>query len=214
MYTLLRTLLAAYGPQHWWPAQSVEEMMVGAILVQNTAWTQVAQVIAQMQAQQLLSMAAIRQLQEEKLWSVLRPVGFFRVKTRRLKALANCMGRYRDQPERLFQLETIPLRNTLLQVHGIGKETADAIVCYGAHRPLFVVDAYTKRLFYRLGWTAAQASYDEIQDKVQQALPRDVQPLAELHALIVQHAKSHCRARPLCHHCPLSFCPAYGKVIQ
>ncbi|MBF0162616.1 MAG: endonuclease [Magnetococcales bacterium] len=212
MHTLLRTLLAAYGPQHWWPAQSVEEMMVGAILVQNTAWTQVARVIANLQAHQMLSMAAIRSGQEELLWRLLRPVGFFRVKARRLKALAECMARFGDQPERLFQLETDALRNTLLRVHGIGKETADAIVCYGAHRPLFVVDAYTRRLFQRLGWITARASYDEIQDKVQQALPREVQPLAELHALIVQHAKCHCRARPLCGHCPLTFCPHYEKV--
>ncbi|MEO5362978.1 MAG: hypothetical protein H7838_05070 [Magnetococcus sp. DMHC-8] len=208
MRRLFDTLLSAYGPQHWWPAHSIEEMMVGAILVQNTAWTQVIPVIDRLKAHQWLSLAAIRQLPEEDLWTLLRPVGYFRVKTRRLKALAACLQRYDDQPERLFQLDTAALRHTLLQVHGIGKETADAMVCYGARRPLFVVDAYTGRLFHRLGWTTRQASYETIQAMVHRALPEDAHLLGELHALIVQHAKIHCRTRPICVRCPLSFCPA------
>ncbi|MBF0460933.1 MAG: hypothetical protein HQL87_06015 [Magnetococcales bacterium] len=133
------------------------------------------------------------------------------MKTRRLKALANFMGRYEDDPEQLFQLETNLLRDTLLQVHGIGPETADSMICYAAHRPMFVVDAYTKRLFHRLGWLGEKASYATIQTLVHQALPRDAHQLGELHALIVQHAKQHCRAKPVCLSCPLSFCPAYGR---
>ncbi|MEO5341498.1 MAG: hypothetical protein H7837_13450 [Magnetococcus sp. MYC-9] len=212
MQRLFATLLAAYGPQQWWPATSIEEMMVGAILVQNTSWRQVPPVIARLQAQGLLSPAALRRVDDETLWTLLRPVGYFRVKSRRLKALADCMGRYDDRPERLFQLEILPLRNTLLQVHGIGKETADAIVCYGARRPLFVVDAYAKRLLHRLGWLSTEAvSYDVVQALVQQHMPVDADILGELHALIVQHAKHHCRSRPHCSLCPLPFCPTHGR---
>jgi endonuclease-3 related protein len=169
-------------------------------------------VIAALRAQQLLSLAAIRQLPEERLEKLLQPVGFFRVKRRRLQALAEFMAHFNDRPEQLFQMESTRLRQSLLQVHGIGKETADAILCYGAARPLFVVDAYTKRLFQRLGWVGEGAPYDQIQAMVQHALPQDAQILGELHALIVQHAKLHCRARPLCGGCPLSFCPEFNKV--
>ncbi|MBF0401114.1 MAG: hypothetical protein HQL80_11195 [Magnetococcales bacterium] len=212
MRALLDSLFAAYGPQHWWPAQSVEEMMVGAILVQNSSWTQVERVIAQLQLHDLLSLAALRQMPAEQLWPVLRPVGFFRLKTRRLKALADFMAQYDDRPEQLFQQETQRLRQSLLQVNGIGKETADAILCYGARRPLFVVDAYTKRLFYRLGRVAENASYDTIQAMVHQGLPNSAEQLGELHALIVCHGKEHCRARPRCALCPLHFCPAFGRL--
>ena len=211
---LLDTLLAAYGPQQWWPAKSIEEMMVGAVLVQNTAWTQVAKVIEQLERLDLLAFLALRQIPEERLWQVLRPVGFFRVKSRRLKALAQFMADYQDQPDWLFQTETAQLRDLLLQVHGIGKETADAILCYGAGRPLFVVDAYGKRLLHRLGWIGPEASYDEVQSWVQARLPADAVLLGEFHALIVQHAKLHCRVRPLCLSCPLLFCPLYGSVFR
>ena len=211
---LLDVLLAAYGPQQWWPAKSLEEMMVGAVLVQNTAWTQVAKVIVELEALGLLSFLAIAQVPEEKLWQILRPVGFFRVKSRRLKSLARFMADYQGQPERLFQIETAPLRRLLLQVHGIGKETADAMLCYGAGRPLFVVDAYSKRLFHRLGCIDPEASYDAVQTWVQAQLPADAVLLGEFHALIVQHAKQHCRARPLCLTCPLLFCPLYGSSYE
>lgn len=210
---LFDCLLTAYGPQQWWPAESVEEMMIGAILVQNTTWTQTSRVIAQLDAQHSLSMAAIRQMAEELLWQHLRPAGYFRVKTRRLKALANFMLLYHDQTETLFQLPTTELRHLLLQVHGIGKETADSIICYGAKQPIFVVDAYCRRLFQRLGWIAAKASYDEVQTLVHERFPMQAQPLGEFHALIVHHAKEHCQARPVCNHCPVPFCPSQGSLL-
>lgn len=204
---LFDCLLSAYGSQHWWPAKTVEEMMLSAILVQNTTWIQVVKVVAQLESQGCLSMAAIRQIPEERLWDILRPAGYFRIKTRRIKALAVFMADYQDTPDLLFQLETAALREALLQVYGIGKETADSILCYGAQRPLFVVDTYSKRLFYRLGWIGEKASYDEVQQKVQHHFPNDPLQLGEFHALIVQHAKVHCRLKPRCAHCPVLFCP-------
>ena len=212
--TLFDALFSAYGPQHWWPAKHAEEMMVGAILVQNTAWVQVTKVIAQLESQGALSLSVLRQIPEASLWAWLRPVGYFRVKTRRLKALAEFMQDYEDRPEVLFRLETDVLRYRLLQVHGIGKETADSIVCYAAKRPFFVVDAYTQRLFRRFGWVGEKATYDAVQALVHDTCPKDAAWLGELHALIVHHAKTHCRVRPLCGACPVHFCPAYESPLS
>jgi endonuclease-3 related protein len=207
MRRLYDTLFATYGPQHWWPADSLPELMIGAILVQNTAWQQVEQVMHNLKQAECLSLSAIRQLPAASWWQWLRPVGFFRVKYQRLKAFADFMALYDDQPEQLFQPDTQHVRQTLLAVPGIGKETADAILCYGAQRPLFVVDAYAQRLFARLQWCTATAGYDTIQAMVHAALPADWAVLSELHALIVQHGKRHCRKKANCHGCPLHFCP-------
>ncbi|MBF0098405.1 MAG: endonuclease III domain-containing protein [Magnetococcales bacterium] len=211
MRRLYDTLFATYGPQHWWPADSLPELMIGAILVQNTAWQQVEQVIQNLKQADHLSLADIRHLPAETWWHWLRPVGFFRVKYQRLKAFADFMALYDDQPERLFRQETQPLRQTLLAIPGIGKETADAILCYGAQRPIFVVDTYAQRLFARLEWCTATASYDTIQARVHAALPADWVILGELHALIVQHGKNHCRKQAHCPGCPLHFCPAWKR---
>ena len=209
--SLFECLFVAYGPQHWWPAKSVTEMMVGAVLVQNTTWIQVTKVIARLESDGYLSMESLRQIPEEMLWELLRPAGYFRIKTRRIKALAEFMSGFDDLPAILFQLPTNVLRQTLLQVHGIGKETADSIICYGAKRPVFVVDAYSKRLFQRLGWLGLKSSYDEVQTLVQNEFVSDALQLGEFHALIVQHAKEHCRTRPVCDTCPVLFCPAQGS---
>ena len=204
---LHEALFSAYGPQGWWPATTVPEMMVGAVLVQNTAWTQAAKAVAALRAVGGLDFSVLRALPDPELWALIRAAGFFRVKARRLKALAAFMAGLDDRPERLFQLESGPLRAALLGVHGIGKETADSILCYAASRPVFVVDAYTKRLFLRLGWVDARAGYDEMQTLVRTRFAADARQLGEFHALIVRHAKERCRVRPLCAGCPVSFCP-------
>ncbi|MBF0152695.1 MAG: endonuclease [Magnetococcales bacterium] len=207
---LFQQLLAAHGPRHWWPAESTFEMMVGAILVQNTAWTQAHKAVLALAAAGLLHPRSIREAADTTLWELIRPAGYFRVKTRRLQALATFLAHYDDDHTRLFALETELLRKTLLQVHGVGKETADSILCYEAKRPFFIVDTYTKRLFSRLGWTDGQADYDLIQNLVHDALPRDSHILGEFHALIVAHAKAHCRKQPVCAGCPVTGCPFPG----
>ncbi|WP_130473074.1 endonuclease III domain-containing protein [Candidatus Magnetaquicoccus inordinatus] len=214
MYRLFDTLFTAYGPQHWWPADSSEEMMIGAILVQNSSWQQVSSVIQQLRQQQLLSFLLIRQLPAETWWQLLHPVGFFRVKHRRLKALADFMAHFADQPSQLFQSDSQSLRQALLAIPGIGKETADAILCYGAQRPLFVVDKYAQRLFSRLQWCTEITDYDTIQQMVHAALPADAALLGELHALIVQHGKLHCRKQANCPGCPIPFCPAALGIVS
>ncbi|NGZ04731.1 MAG: endonuclease [Magnetococcales bacterium] len=203
---LFDLLLATYGPRHWWPARSVPAMMAGAILVQNTAWTGAAKAVARLEQEGALnSWTGLLATPEPQLWEWIRPAGYFRVKSQRLLALARFMESFGDH-EQLFRLETAPLRTALLGVSGVGKETADSILCYAAKRPVFVVDAYTRRIFGRIGWTDPQADYDTLQQFVMQILPEDVDLLGEMHALLVEHAKTRCRTKPRCSDCPVSFC--------
>ncbi len=207
---LYESLYAAYGPQHWWPAKSVMEMMVGAILVQNTAWTQAAKAVDALAANNLLSADGLLGVDDEILWGLIRPAGYFRVKARRLKSLAAFLAGYDDLGD-LFSLETMELRRRLLRVNGVGKETADSIICYGARQPIFVVDAYTYRLFSRIGWVGEESDYDEMQELVHGSVPMETKLLGEFHALIVRHAKEHCRVRPVCNGCPVEFCQSRNE---
>lgn len=209
---LYHHLYEAYGPQHWWPAKTVMGMMIGAILVQNTAWTQAAKAVDILSDQGALNPETLRTLPDETLWEWVRPAGYFRVKTARLKALARFLEEYDDDLDRLFALDTETLREKLLGVYGIGKETADSILCYGAQRPYFVVDAYTRRLFSRLGWVGEKASYDQMQSIVHGEMARQTDLFGEFHALIVIHAKAHCRVRPGCAGCPVAFCPSHPQT--
>lgn len=181
-------------------------MMVGAVLVQNTSWIQADKAVKQLEQHGVLDFNSLLVMDDQRLGELIRSAGYFRVKTRRLKALAECLHPY-DSPEFFFIKRDALLRQDLLGVKGIGKETADSILCYGAGKPVFVVDAYTKRLFLRLGWVGEKAGYDEMQTLVQEAMPREARQLGEYHALIVQHAKQHCRPRSLCAGCPVVFCP-------
>lgn len=202
-----RRLFDAYGPQHWWPGDTPFEVMVGAILTQNTAWSNVERAIANLRAAHALDGAALLDLPDTHLAELIRPAGYFNVKTRRLKSLC---GYLRAEgvlaaPERLAaQAETAELRRRLLAVHGIGEETADSILLYALDLPSFVVDAYTRRIFGRLGLLTGDESYAAIQAAFHARLPRDRALYNEYHALIVQLGKSACRPRPKCQACPLS----------
>ncbi|MBF0178916.1 MAG: endonuclease [Magnetococcales bacterium] len=210
---LYEALFGAHGPQHWWPAPTVPAMMAGAMLVQNTAWIGAARAVERLGEAGLLdSWSCLLAAPDEQVWELVRPAGYFRVKTVRLKALAAFMEAYGGAHERLFGLETSALRRALLTVAGVGKETADSIVCYAAGRPVFVVDAYTRRIFARLGWVGPKAGYDEMQELIHAHFPGDAHLLGELHALLVRHAKEHCRVRPRCEGCPVGFCPVGGAV--
>ncbi|MBF0159094.1 MAG: endonuclease [Magnetococcales bacterium] len=203
MVGLFRHLLAHYGPQGWWPAQDLFEMVVGAILVQHTSWNQVERCIAALRSHQLLTAHAIRQVEDPLLWQLLRPAGYFRLKTQRLRAMVQFLGGFADDWQQLFRHDTPQLRQLLLQVHGIGPETADCILCYGAGRAVFVADRYSQRLLARLGWLKPESGYRETQNWVQQHFPADSNALGELHALIVRHSKDCCRSQPQCGSCCL-----------
>ena len=207
-------LYRAWGPQGWWPGRTATEMVVGAVLTQNTAWSNVEKALLRLKAARALS---LRKLYEAPLAEVedwVRPAGFYRVKARRVRALAALvMESYQGRLSLLLREEPARLRTFLLGVHGIGPETADSILLYAAGAPYFVVDAYTRRVLSRHGWLHEPASYEAVADLFEVALPREAQLYNEFHALIVRLGKTHCRAKPRCEGCPLnSMLPPGGPV--
>lgn len=203
-------LLNSYGPQGWWPGEDPFEVIVGAILTQRTAWRNVEHAIRGLRASGLLAAAALDGASMERVAEAIRPAGFYNAKAGKLKAFAaHLMREHGGDLERLLARADDALREELLGLHGIGEETADAILVYAAERPSFVIDAYTRRLLTRLGWIAGHESYGELRKLFLDALPGDVEVLGEFHALIVRHGKAHCRADPACGGCPVrSICAA------
>lgn len=197
-------LYDCYGPQHWWPAETPFEVMVGAVLTQNTAWSNVERAIANLQAANCLAPQAIAAAPAEKLGELLRPSGYFNIKARRL---ANFCSWYlaRGGFETLGGLDTKALRHDLLTVNGIGPETADDMLLYAFQRPVFVIDAYTRRIFSRIGAITGVEGYETLRHRFESELGEDVPLFNEYHALIVVHAKERCRKRgPLCEGCCLA----------
>lgn len=213
---LFRTLFAEYGEQHWWPGSGSLEVIVGAILTQRTTWHNAARAIDGLVARGLLSVDGLCSAPIDSVAVAVRPAGCFRSKARKLKAFATrVVERHGGELDGLLALPTHALRQELLGIHGIGPETADAILLYAAGRPVFVVDAYARRLFARLGVLKGDETYDQIQRALMSALPEDVDLLNEFHALIVRHGKERCRSRPVCDGCPLAgLCRhARGEVL-
>jgi endonuclease-3 related protein len=197
-------LFAAYGPQNWWPGESPLEVLIGAVLTQNTSWANVAAAIDRLREADLLDPHALFALPPEQLEELIRPAGYFRVKARRLRNLLELLvGRYDGSLEAMFATGLETLRAELLSVNGIGPETADSILLYAASLPTFVVDAYTYRVFARHGWIDFDADYPTIKDHFESGLDRDVQLYNEYHALLVQVGKRHCRKKARCDGCPL-----------
>ncbi len=197
-------LLNHFGPLFWWPAETPFEVCVGAILTQNTNWSNVEKAITNIKAEGLLFPQALHEVDSERLAEVIRPAGYFNVKSRRLKdfidfLFESCEGNL----DHMFEGEWRDLRKELLKVRGIGPETCDSILLYAGHKPSFVVDAYTKRLFSRLGLLRENEPYEEVRGMFMENLPADVGLYNEYHALIVQHCKDLCRKKPLCGQCPL-----------
>ncbi len=196
------TLLAALGPSGWWPADSPLEVAIGAILTQNTAWSNVERAIAALKDAAVLSPEALLALPEETLASLIRPAGYFRVKARRLRHFLSFLTAHGGTMENLRHVPQ--LRQRLLEVPGIGPETADSILLYALDVPRFVVDTYTRRIFHRHGLVPEDIGYDELQAFFEDALSPDVPLFQEFHALIVRTGKSWCRPTPRCTRCPLA----------
>jgi endonuclease-3 related protein len=219
---LYEALAARYGPQGWWPLAGLAgrpgfdergyhrgiygvpgprrrfEVAAGAVLTQNTAWGNAEAALAALRASGLLTPAALLACSPRRLAGLIRPSGYYNQKARKLRALAAylaALGRGRARA---------PTREGLLALWGIGPETADSILLYAWHRPVFVVDAYTRRLFRRLGWTGERASYEELAALSVRGLPVEAALYQEFHALVVRHAKEHCRASSACRGCPLA----------
>jgi len=201
-------LFEAYGPQHWWPAQTALEVVVGAILTQNTAWRNVERAIAALRNGNLLDWTALRNLPIEQLEALIRPAGTYRIKAARLRAFVDTLwNEHGGSLVRLLDADLNAARRRLLSIHGIGPETADAILLYAGHRASFVVDAYTKRLLRRHHLIGHQAGYDEVRNMFHEALPADAARFNEYHALLVEVGKRHCRALAECDGCPLASFP-------
>lgn len=197
-------LLAAWGPQHWWPARTRVEICVGAILTQNTAWRQVELALANLRKAGALDPAVLHAASAAQVAEWIRPAGCPNVKAKRLKAFAATVaGPFAGRLGRLLALPIDRLRPTLLAIHGIGPETADCIVLYAARQPVFVIDAYTRRMLSRHGWAEPREAYDALADRFVRALGRDERLFNEYHALIVKLGKEHCGSRPRCAGCPL-----------
>jgi endonuclease-3 related protein len=201
---IYRRLLEAYGPQYWWPADSPLEVMIGAVLTQNTAWHSVARAIVNLKTHGLLSIQALGSIPQEVLAPLIRPAGYFRLKARRLKNLIDLVSKaYEGNLEGMAMVGTPELREALLKVNGIGPETADSILLYAFRRPVFVVDAYTLRVMSRHGLIHPGAAYRELQEIFVEHLPPEEAMFNEYHALLVQVGKRHCRRTPSCAGCPL-----------
>jgi endonuclease-3 related protein len=226
-------LLACYGPQNWWPARSRFEVIVGAYLTQNTNWSNVEKALLNLRRARSLSVSAVRSIPLDKLETLVRPSGYFRQKARNLKTfIAFLDHQYSGSLARMFAAPTAKLRTELLELNGVGPETADSILLYAGNHPVFVVDAYTRRVLLRHGIIGEKASYEEIRSMIEHAIssseaeslvvknaasdPRHpisrmssssrtalAQHYNELHALIVRVGNHYCRAKPICEGCPL-----------
>ena len=204
------SLFAALGPQHWWPAKTQFETIVGAILTQNAAWTNVERAITNLKLARLLSPVRIQEVPMRRLETLVRSSGYFRQKARKLKAFCEFLRvEYKGSLKRMFETPTLVLREKLLGVFGIGPETADSILLYAGGHAVFVVDAYTKRILTRHGWADKKATYDEVRWAFERQFPSDVSRMNEFHALIVETGKRWCKAsHPACDECPL------GRYLQ
>lgn len=207
-------LMARYGPQHWWPAEEPFEVIAGAILTQSAAWGNVEKAIASLKSAGALSPEALRLLPISEVASLIHSCGYYNAKALKLKSFAHWLGeQYDDSLSELFANDIEHLRRQLLSIHGIGHETADSIILYAANKPIFVVDAYTRRIINRIGLAPDDNSYAAYQALFMNNLPADAALYNEYHALLVRLGKDVCRNRPLCHQCCLnSLCCFYADL--
>lgn len=202
-------LYETYGPRHWWPAESRFEVMVGAILVQNTAWINVKKAIHNLSDADVLSPERLRDIEQDALAQLIYSSGYYNTKARKLKVLVDWLGeRFDDDIDAMMNEDMLVLRQELLGVHGIGEETADDILLYALDMPIFVIDTYTRRLLFRLGLAPETGPYSLYQEIFEKHLPADVPLFNEYHALIVTHAATVCKKEPVCQGCCLlDICP-------
>jgi endonuclease-3 related protein len=214
-HQVYQTLLGALGPQHWWPGESPWEVMIGAVLVQNTAWKNVERAIANLREADLVDPRRLLVLPAEELAELVRPAGYFRLKTKRLRSLMEfVVQRYDGSLEALRNADWRQLRAELLGVHGIGPETADSILLYALEHPVLVVDTYTHRVFARHGWIGYEADYHQLQEYLTSELPVDAAIYNELHALLVNVGHHYCRRQPECDDCPLRDLLPEGGIVS
>ncbi len=205
---IFETLNRRYGDLHWWPGETPFEVAIGAILTQNTNWANVEKAIGRLKAEGVLEPWALRNMDDEALAGLIRPSGYFRVKTKRLKAFLQALcDNFGGNLGRMMSGDLLKARQRLLGISGIGEETADSILLYAGGRLTFVVDAYTRRILERHGLIDPKAPYGEIQRTFMGQIPRDAGLYNQYHALIVETGKRYCRKQPRCGECPLGDFP-------
>jgi endonuclease-3 related protein len=205
MYELL---LERFGPQHWWPGETQFEIIIGAILTQNTSWANVEKAIANLKSANVLSAQALYKMNHDELAVLIKPAGYFNIKTKRLKSFLTWLfDEYNGLLENLEQISTARLREELLNIKGIGPETADSILLYAFDRPVFVVDAYTARVMTRHALVETGCDYEQLQQLFQSNLAQDIKMFNEYHALLVRVGKEFCRPKARCSGCPLENLP-------
>jgi len=206
LYFLYQELYAYFGPQHWWPADTPFEVMVGAILTQNTSWLNVEKAITNLKKYKALNPGKLHRLSHRRLAALIRPAGYYNIKARRLKEfLFFFIHSYQGSIKKMSFKNPLELRQQLLSVNGIGPETADSILLYALNKPVFAVDAYTKRILSRHGFIPLNCDYDLVQNLFRQNLKNNVKLFNEFHALLVRLGKEFClKSKPKCDMCPLN----------
>ena len=211
---IYKRLLDVYGRQEWWPAKTKFEVIVGAILTQNTNWVNVEKALKNIRAEGLLNFKALNSISLEKLALLIKPAGYYNVKAKRIKSFLKFFSaEYQGSVRNMLREDSNLQREKLLKVNGIGPETADSILLYAVGIPIFVVDAYTKRIFSRHGFVKLEDDYSVIQRLFMDNLELDEGVFNEYHALIVKLAKEHCKVKPECEQCPLSELNGLNKFV-
>lgn len=202
---IYKTLYNAFGPQHWWPGDTPFEVAVGAILTQNTNWGNVEKAINNLKTVKALTPKRLHEMPLNELARLIRPAGYFNIKTKRLKAFIDFLvNHYRGSMNKMKLEDMHGLREKLLSINGIGPETADSILLYALDKPVFVIDAYTKRVLSRHNIMDHDESYDDFQRLFHRSLKKDLKLFNEYHALFVRVGKTFCKPKPVCEGCPLS----------
>ena len=205
---IYQLLYDAFGPQHWWPGETPFEIITGAILTQNTNWTNVEKAIKNLKSAEYLTPAGLHNVDVSLLAEIIRPAGYYNIKAKRLKNFVNWLfDSYSGEIANLQIVETSRLRAELLAIKGIGRETADSILLYALGRPVFVVDAYTARITIRHELIDPDADYEQLRELFESNLPEDVKLFNEYHALLVKAGKEFCRPKARCSGCPLEELP-------
>ncbi len=206
LISIYKKLYSHFGPQYWWPAKSSFEVMIGAILTQNTNWGNVEKAVNNLRKNKLLSARGLNKLSCEQISKFIIPAGYYNVKAKRIKEFLKFLFKvYKGDIDKMLSADTYVLRGQLLSVHGIGPETADSILLYALNKPVFVIDAYTKRILSRHSFVNQDVSYEQAQEVFMKALNPDVKLFNEYHALLVKLAKEYClKNKQRCEVCPIN----------
>lgn len=209
-------LYEKFGPQNWWPAESKEEIIIGAILTQAVSWNNVEKALNNLKENNLLDFKKISRIKKDKLALLIKPSGYYNMKAEKLKSFTSFFkDNYNFKFKEFSEGKLKQKREELLEIYGIGPETADSILLYGFNRPIFVIDTYTKRILSRVGYIKEKISYHKLQEKIENNLESDYQLYNEYHALLVKLAKDYCfKSSPLCSSCPLNIITEEEKYVN